>query len=314
MSSTLHVVSHAVLYGGSASAVDLFGPGAAVNSVLFDPGNAWHSVQPRKWWCLCRLSTKWEISYDNLHILPQRPFSTLHSSLCMYQMQCDHNHDGQCEKDFSVRNISHRFIQPGQNVSLPNSSTLTLTLNAQQNAAVLFGKRRWGGSCKFAMMNSKTTAVNIFLNIQLKQALRISTFEETLHLNDDGCHGVFVSNEEFFFITTHSKSKAYEQSDYWHKWTMWLFLFCRPLLWLCRLDSRDFFSRSPRSELRRRTLIINHNIPPSFHAPTPASSHTGSTLAPHRPLITIFNFVNWKVNWWHWQHEWWQMVIKGGNH
>jgi hypothetical protein len=39
----------------------------------------------------------------------------------------------------SVRNILHRFIQPGKKVSLPNSSTLTLTLNAQQNAALLLG-------------------------------------------------------------------------------------------------------------------------------------------------------------------------------
>jgi hypothetical protein len=37
----------------------------------------------------------------------------------------------------SVRNILHRFILPGKNVSLPNSSTVTLTLNAQQNAALL---------------------------------------------------------------------------------------------------------------------------------------------------------------------------------
>jgi hypothetical protein len=39
----------------------------------------------------------------------------------------------------SVGNILNRFIQPGQNVSLQNSSTLTLTLNAQQNAVLLLG-------------------------------------------------------------------------------------------------------------------------------------------------------------------------------
>jgi hypothetical protein len=39
----------------------------------------------------------------------------------------------------NVRNILNRFIQPGQNVSLPNSSALTLTLNAQQNEALLLG-------------------------------------------------------------------------------------------------------------------------------------------------------------------------------
>jgi hypothetical protein len=39
----------------------------------------------------------------------------------------------------SVRNVLNCFIQPGQNVSLQNSSTLTLTLNAQQNAALLLG-------------------------------------------------------------------------------------------------------------------------------------------------------------------------------
>ncbi len=39
----------------------------------------------------------------------------------------------------SVRNILHRFIQPGKNVLLPNSSTLTFMLNAQQNAVLLLG-------------------------------------------------------------------------------------------------------------------------------------------------------------------------------
>jgi hypothetical protein len=56
----------------------------------------------------------------------------------------------------SVRNILNRFIQPGQNVSLQNSSTLTLTLNAQQNAALLMGSVDEEDRCKFAVMYSKT--------------------------------------------------------------------------------------------------------------------------------------------------------------
>ncbi len=59
---------------------------------------------------------------------------------CVCPKCSGHNDDVRCEKDFSKREkLLHRFIQPGKNVSLPNSLTLTLTLNAQQNAALLLG-------------------------------------------------------------------------------------------------------------------------------------------------------------------------------
>ncbi len=36
--------------------------------------------------CVGHIDTKWEISYDNIHVLPQRPVYQ-YSSLCMHQMQ-----------------------------------------------------------------------------------------------------------------------------------------------------------------------------------------------------------------------------------
>ncbi len=108
----------------STAAVDLFGRGAAVNSVLFDSGIAYRLVQCRKGLCLCwsyRISGKYPMSTFTFY--PNGPpISTLYY-VCTNAVVTIMMFDAK-KTSINVRNIRHRFIQPGQNVSLPNPSTL----------------------------------------------------------------------------------------------------------------------------------------------------------------------------------------------
>jgi hypothetical protein len=131
----------------STAAVDLFCRGAAVNSALFDSGIAYHSVPRRKGLCLCWsywLSGKYLMTTFTFY--PDGPSISTLGCVCT---KCSiHNHDVQCEKDVcKCEKYTPLLHSAWQNVSVPNSlaSPPILKLNTQQNAALLFEKRRWWG-------------------------------------------------------------------------------------------------------------------------------------------------------------------------
>ena len=132
---------------------------------------------------------------------PNGPSESISTLYCVCTKCSGHNHGVRCEKDFSkcekYTPSLHSAREKRFTAKLINSHP-----HAQRSTkcSASVGKRRWSGSCKFAVMYSNTMAVNISLNIQLKPACHISTFEDTQSLSDDAPGCVIGLNHSFPFF------------------------------------------------------------------------------------------------------------------
>ena len=103
---------------------------------------------------------------------------------CVCPKCSGHNDDVRCEKDFSKCEKYTPSLHSAREKRF-TAKLINCHPHAQRStkcsASVV--KRRWRGSCKFAVMYSNTMAVSIFLNIQWKPAHHVSTFEVLMHLD-----------------------------------------------------------------------------------------------------------------------------------